>query len=53
MTADTNAYQLWVNWDEHIASVQPKAGYEAMNFFSQENYDTNLRILLQSGFRIQ
>lgn len=53
MTTETNRYQLWINWDEHIASLQPKAGFEAVNFFSQENYNTNLRILLQSGFRFQ
>lgn len=46
-------YQLWVNWDEHIASFQPKPGFETVTFFSQENYQANLRILLQSGFRFQ
>lgn len=25
-------YQLWVNWDEHIASFQPKPGFETVTF---------------------
>lgn len=53
MTAETNRYQLWINWDEQIASFQPQAGFETVTFFSQENYDANLQILLQSGFRFQ
>lgn len=53
MIAENTTYQLWVNWDEHIASVHPTPGFEAVTFFSEENYKSNLKILIQSGFELQ
>ena len=53
MTTQPPMYQLWVNWDELIASFQPKAGFDALSFCYNENYQANLRILIQSGFRFQ
>lgn len=52
MTIEISQYELWVNWDEHIASLQQKPGFESVTFFSRENLDANLRILQQSGFEI-
>lgn len=53
MIAEDTTYQLWVNWDEHIASVRPIPGFEAVTFFSEDSFQKNLQILIQSGFQIQ
>lgn len=53
MITENAIYQLWVNWDESIASCHPVPGYETVTFCSQENYQANLKILVQSGFQIQ
>lgn len=53
MTAEETGYHIWVDWEHHIASLHPVKGYEKLCFFSQENYQANLRILTQSGFRFQ
>lgn len=46
-------YRIWVNWADHSASLTPVKGYEMLCFFSRESYQSNLRILTQSGFRFQ
>lgn len=53
MTTESATYQLWVNWQTHVASTSPVAGFDTVTFCSEENYQANLRILIQSGFRIQ
>lgn len=53
MTAESATYQLWVDWESHVASTSPTPGFDALTFCSEENYRANLRILIQSGFRIQ
>lgn len=53
MAAETTMYQLWINWDDSIASFQPAPGFDALSFCSNENYQANLHILIQSGFRFQ
>lgn len=44
-------YRIWVNWNDHAASLQPMKDYEMLCFFSRESFQSNLRILTQSGFR--
>lgn len=46
-------YRIWVNWDDHTASLRFAEGYEMLFFFSLESFQSNLRILEQSGFRFQ
>lgn len=53
MSAQEHTYILWVDWDNHVASLHPVDGFEIIRCFSQENYQANLRILTQSGFRFQ
>lgn len=53
MTAEQTTYRIWVDWDHHVASLHPVEDYEMICFFSWENYQSNLRILTQSGFRFQ
>ncbi len=53
MKEQTDGYQLWVNWDHSVVSFHPVNGYDVVSFQSQVNYQANLRILLQSGFRFQ
>lgn len=53
MTEQTTGYQLWVNWDCSVVSFHPVNGYDAVYFHSHDNYQANLRILVQSGFRFQ
>ena len=53
MTAGETSYHIWVDWARHVLSLQPVAGYERVCFFSREKYQENLRILTQSGFRIE
>ena len=53
MTTEETAYRIWVDWEHHRASLHPMEGYEMVSFFSQERYQENLRILTQSGFRIE
>ena len=52
MTEQTN-YQIWVNWNELLASLRPAPGFDAVTFFSREKYQENLSLLIQSGFRFQ
>lgn len=52
MVTEEKTYELWVNWDTHVASLRPAPGLEAVTFYSKENYEKNLEILIQSGFRI-
>lgn len=53
MTTEAADYRLWIDWDQQIASFHPVNGFDSVCFYSQENYQANLRILLQSGFRFQ
>ena len=53
MTAEETSYRIWVDWERHLVSLQPIAGYEMICFFSREKYQENLRILTQSGFRFE
>lgn len=53
MNNDTDRYQLWVNWDDHVASFQPAPGFDPVTFSTPEGYQTNLQLLLQSGFRFE
>lgn len=53
MTAEETSYCIWVDWEHQVASLQPVAGYEKICFFSRENFQANLRILTQSGFRVE
>lgn len=53
VTAQEQTYILWVDWEHHVASLHPAEGFEEIRCFSQENYQANLRILTQSGFRFQ
>lgn len=53
MTAETTEYRLWVDWEREVASFHPELGFDVVSFCSQENYQANLRILIQSGFRFQ
>lgn len=53
MTTEETSYRIWVDWENHVASLHPVAGYEMICFFSRENYQANLRILTQSGFRFE
>lgn len=53
MTAEETSYRIWVDWERQTASLQPQAGYEMICFFSRESFQENLRILTQSGFRIE
>ena len=46
-------YRIWVDWERQRVSLRPAVGYELVCFFSQERYQENLRILTQSGFRIE
>lgn len=49
--ADENAYRIWVDWENHVASLTSVRGFEMICFFSRESYQENLRILTSSGFR--
>ena len=51
MIAETAHFQLWVNWQAHEASRHAVEGFEAVTFFTEENYQSNIRLLQQSGFR--
>ena len=53
MTTEETSFRIWVDWDRHVASLHPVAGYEMICFFSREGFQENLRILTQSGFQIQ
>ena len=53
MTAEETDFRIWVDWERHVASLRPVAGFEMICFFSREKFQENLRILTQSGFQIQ
>lgn len=53
MNNDTEHYQLWVNWDSHVASFQPVPGYDPVTFPTREGYQANVRLLEQSGYRFE
>ena len=53
MNMEVDSHRLWVDWEGHAVSLRPVAGYEMICFFSREGYQENLRILTQSGFRLQ
>lgn len=53
MTAEETRYHIWVDWERHLASLQPVEGFEMICFFSRENFQANLRILTQSGFAFE
>lgn len=52
MTAEqtANHWIFWVNWADHQLSYEPLDGFEAVTFCSEETCQTNLRLLLESGF---
>jgi len=51
MIAESTHYQLWVNWDTHVASLEDVPGFEAVTFYTLESYQSNIKLLKQSGFR--
>ena len=51
MIAESTHYQLWVNWETHEASEQDVPGFEPVTFFTLESYQSNIKLLKQSGFR--
>ena len=53
MTAEETSYRIWVDWERHLVSLQPIAGFEMICFFSREKHLENIGILTQSGFRIE
>lgn len=53
MKPEGSTYYLWIDWEEKIASFHEMAGCEPLPFCSQESYQANIWILLQSGFRFQ
>ena len=53
MNMEVDSYRLWVDWEGHAVSLRPVEGDEMICFFSREGYQENLRILTQSGFRLQ
>ena len=48
-----NSYLIWVNWDTQVVSFHAVEGYEPMPFYSKENWQANIHILLLEGFRFQ
>ncbi len=48
-----NSYLIWVNWDTQVVSFHAVEGYEPMHFYSRENWQANIHILLLEGFRFQ
>ena len=53
MIAESTHYEIWVNWETHTASLEPVAGYEVLTYFTQESYQSNIKLLKQSGFRFE
>lgn len=53
MTAETTHYTLWVNWDACQVSMTEAVGFDQLTFCSAENRQSNLELLLSSGFRLQ
>ena len=53
MTAEETGYQIWIDWERQVVSLENTAGYEMLCFFSREKYQENLRILTESGFRVE
>ena len=53
MTEQAVGYQIWVNWDHCVVSFHPENGFDLVYFHSEDNYQANIRILVQSGFRFQ
>ena len=41
---------IWVDWEAHLLSAEPRERFEAVSFRSEESYQTNLRQLLDSGY---
>lgn len=52
MTAETTHYHLWVNWETCEVSETSLDDFDMLTFCSPENCQTNLKILLQSGFHM-
>ena len=50
---EETGYRIWVDWEQHRASLLPRPDFEMVCFFSQESYQENLRILTQSGFQFE
>ena len=53
MNAPREIYQIWIDWEQAIASFHPISGYERIRFDSEENYQAKVHILVQAGFRFQ
>ncbi len=53
MKEQITGYQLWINWDHEVVSFHPESDFDVVYFHTQDNYQANLRILVQSGFRFQ
>lgn len=53
MNQQEKSYCLWISWEEQIASIYAVEGYDCLPCCSDENYQTNIRILMQSGFQFQ
>ena len=50
MIADGTHYEIWVNWETHTASLARMEDFEALSFFTEESYQSNIKLLKQSGF---
>ena len=50
MTVETIQYHLWIDWENHRASTDAVPGFEVLTFYSQESYQSNIKLLRQSGF---
>lgn len=45
--------KMWVNWVERIVSFHEVAGYEMLQFETEEKRMAQLRMFLTEGFRFQ
>ncbi len=50
---ETEAYRLWIDWQEKIVSFHEVAGFEQLPFATHEAQQANAVILLAAGFRFQ
>lgn len=50
---EQDTYCLWISWEEQVASFRPQEGFDCLPFYSNDSYQTNIRILEQSGFRFR
>ena len=53
MEEDTATQAVWINWKEHILSFHEEAGYERLEFASNEEKMEYVFQKTYIGFRIQ